>query len=55
VRRLFQKAARLDLSGQHSLDAPAKVRITRAGFVEIARTFLRRALFQGGEEDGFEW
>src|SRR5262249_9665652 len=53
--RLFQEAARQGLSGQHFLDAPAEVRITRAGLVEVGGTLLRRALLQGGKEDGLEW
>ncbi len=51
----LQKAAGLILSGQHFLDAPAKLGITGAGFVEISRALLRRPLLQGGEEDGLEW
>ncbi len=51
----LQKAAGLVLSGKHFLDAPAKLGIVRARFVEISRTFLRRTLLQGGEEDGLQW
>src|SRR5262249_42472846 len=54
-RRSVQKAACVSLSGQHLLDAPAKVRISRAGLVEIGRTLLCRALLQGRKEDGLEW
>src|SRR5262249_57742722 len=53
--RLFQKAARLRLGGKHFLHAPAKVRISRAGLVEIGRTLLRHVPLQGGKEDHFQW